>query len=186
MSPILGIWASQGRVQGDFESIATVTVGAGGSSTVTFSSIPSTYKHLQIRGICRTTRSDLQDGIKVNFNSDTGNNYSWHYLRGDGSLTGAGAFTSVGNICASFDLVGANAGSNIFGGFIIDILDYSNTNKNKTTRTLAGADLNGSGSIGLCSGLWQSTSAINSITLAPYWGAFNWVQNSQFALYGCK
>lgn len=33
----------------DYDSIATTTVGAGGAASITFSSIPSTYQHLQIR-----------------------------------------------------------------------------------------------------------------------------------------
>ena len=64
---------------GDFESIATTTVGSGGIADVTFSSIPATYTHLQLRGIARTNRADSnQDAVVVRFNSDTGNNYSRH------------------------------------------------------------------------------------------------------------
>ena len=170
----------------DYESIATVSVGSGGTSAAEFTSIPSTYTHLQIRGIARSTRTDLADGINMTFNSDTGSNYSWHYVRGDGGSAGAGGAASQTEILVSYDLAAANALANEFGVFVIDILDYSNTNKYKTTRHLAGNDRNGAGAVGLCSGNWRSTSAITSIKLKPYWGAYNWVQYSSFALYGIK
>lgn len=171
---------------GYFESIATVIVPSGGSSSVTFSNIPSTYTHLQIRGICRSTRSDFADGINLLFNSDSGTNYSWHYLRGDGTSPGSGSGVSQSGILISYDLAAASATSGIFGGFIIDILDYTNTNKYTTTRHLAGNDRNGSGAVGLASGSWLNTSAVTTISLSPYWGSFNWVQYSHFALYGIR
>jgi hypothetical protein len=77
---------------------------------------------------------------------------------------------------------GTSAAASIFGAGIVDILDYANTNKYKTLRALAGVDFNGSGRVGLTSGLWQSTSAINAITLE----GSSFVQYSSFALYGIK
>ena len=66
MAPILGIWASQNysrySITGSYESIATVTVGSGGSSYIEFTSIPGTYTHLQIRGILRNTGSSSSQG----------------------------------------------------------------------------------------------------------------------------
>jgi hypothetical protein len=57
--PILGIIASSKlTVSNSYESIATTTVGSGGSATVTFSSIPATYKHLQVRTLIRSAGSD--------------------------------------------------------------------------------------------------------------------------------
>lgn len=183
--PILGIWASQGRINGSFESIATVTVGAGGSSTVTFSSIPSTYKHLQIRAISRVTGAVTDADISLTFNGDTASNYSAHYLFGNGSGPAAGGGSS-----SSFSIgirsTGANSAANIFGTGVIDILDYADTNKYKTARSLNGHDQNAvaTGYIFLSSGSWRSTSAITSITLTPSSG--NIAQYSTFALYGCK
>ena len=69
----------------NFYSLATTLVGAGGSSTVTFSSIPSGYKHLQIRAIARTNRSAGVDIMSMRMNSDTGNNYADHLVYGDGA-----------------------------------------------------------------------------------------------------
>ena len=168
----------------DFESIATVTVGSGGSSTISFTSIPSTYKHLQVRIISRTDRANTYDNIKVNFNADTNANYNYHYLYGDGSAPGSTYGTSQNFIPLGYT-TGDSATSGMFGASIIDILDYGNTNKYKTTRTLNGNDGNGSGYIWLSSGAWRDTAAINQIDLIPYTGtAFK--QHSSFTLYGVK
>jgi hypothetical protein len=181
MSPILGIWASGASAAasvGDYESIATVTVGAGGSSTVTFSSIPSAYQHLQIRGIMLSTTANHAD---VTLNSDTGNNYAAHQLEGNGAGVNADAGASRSNMFSLFWTPGTTNG---IGGGVIDILDYANTNKNKTLRSLRGADNNGSGTIALMSGLWMNTTAVTSITLTARGGTFT--QYSSFALYGIK
>ena len=166
----------------DFESISTVTVGSGGSSSITFSSIPSTYQHLQIRVLARSTAANVQSYVKLEFNGDTtGSNYYSHYIQADGSTVAAGANASLS---AHYDIAGANATTSVFGAMIFDVLDYDDTNKFKTTRVLGGVDNNGSGRMNLTSGLWRSTSAVTSVTLTPASG--NFAQYSSFALYGIK
>lgn len=187
MSPILGIIASsqQGALNvGDYESIATTTVGAGGAASVTFSSIPSTYTHLQIRVLARTERANLGDTIYWRFNSDSGTNYTLHSILGNGTSASAdaGANLSYGYY---IDATAASATSGIFAAGIIDILDYKDTNKFKTARTLHGKDLNGSGVLFLTSSLWRSTAAISSMTLESQNGA-NISEHSSFALYGIR
>lgn len=190
MSPILGIWASQNypRVTTSFESIATVTVGSGGASSIDFTSIPAGYSHLQVRYSCQDNRGTFNDSLmNIRFNSDSGNNYAWHYVRGNGSATEATATTSTAQIQVATT---ATAATNNFLGGVLDVLDYANTNKYKTARILSGFDNNntGSGSLGLIylySGLWQNTNAITSISFASSLGtSFN--QYSHFALYGIK
>jgi hypothetical protein len=183
--PILGIMASsmQGAV-GDYESIATTTL-ASSQSTITFSSIPSTYKHLQIRSIAKTDRADTDDYVLMKLNGDTAANYSWHILRGNGSVALSAGVANASNIRLEYAASGNSGASNIFAGSVLDILDYSDTNKYKTTRILNGMDLNGSGWIYFSSGNWRSTSAITSITLTPSFGT-NFLQYSTFALYGIK
>lgn len=189
MSPILGIYASQisGHLfapSGAYDSIATTTVGAGGASSITFSSIPSTYTHLQVRLLARTNRAAVSDYGIVTLNSDSGANYSYHYLQGDGSSATAGSSTNS-NYVFMDKFAASSAGSNVFGTVILDVLDYTNTNKYKTTRSLGGYDNNGDGVIELTSGNWRNTNAITSITIAPGAGtSFN--QYSSFALYGVK
>ena len=183
--PILGIMASQisGHLfgpSGAYDSIATVTC-SGGETTITFSSIPATYTHLQIRGIANISTND---GLfPIRFNADTGSNYVYHRLTGNGSVAGAANGTSMTGGKANVG-IGFPNGANIFGPFIMDILDYANTSKYKTMRTLTGGDSNGSGGVEFDSGLWMSASAISTILLTAASGSF--VQYSSFALYGIK
>jgi hypothetical protein len=158
--------------------IATVAVGAGGQSTVSFTSIPQVYEHLQIRGI---VRGGSEVAVTAAFNGSTGNG---HTLYGNGTIVGS--FVESGVIPIS---VTPNSGNNsaIFGAFVCDILDYSNTNKNKTTRSIHGTEKDSSGNayVMFSSGLWASTAAVSSITLTLGGGA-SFVQYSSFALYGIK
>lgn len=169
-----------------FESIATV-VAAGSESTITFDSIPGTYQHLQIRVLAKDNdlgSADTQFSAMW-FNSDLNNNKRWHRLMGDGSsVTSSAAASASARIFNAFAVVYGNA-ANSFGVSIIDIHDYASTTKNKTVRSLAGGDLNSSfGKVQLMSGLWNSTSAITSITLERYVSTFT--AGSRFALYGIK
>lgn len=185
MSPILGIWASQitGRLwepQGAYESISTVTVGAGGSASISFSSIPSTYKHLQIRAIARITNADKNLNISINGDT-TSTNYSAHVLYGDGA---AATSTYYANNQQVSWIPSSAQTANVFGGSVIDILDYTSTNKYKTIRSLSCYDENGAGFIWFESNLWRNTAAITAITLSnPY---YNIAQYSHFALYGIR
>lgn len=168
---------------GSYEYIDSVTVGAGGQSSISFTSIPSTYKHLQIRYIVRSTQAATETGINARLNSDTGSNYAWHYLFGDGASVAAGA----GSTQTSINLVnvaGNSATASAFAVGVLDVLDYANTNKYKTLRLLQGWDGNGAGRVNFSSGLWMSTSANTAIELYPSSG--NWAQYSSFALYGIK
>jgi hypothetical protein len=193
MSPILGIWASaqQNAFATAFDSIATVTVGAGGQSTISFTSIPTTYTHLQIRAMSRTnyagTSGGIENYIRVgNGSVDTGSNYTIHELGGNGSTARAGAATSQTKSLLGYSPRNADL-ANTFGVYVCDILDYANTNKYKTFRSIAGHNMNTNvdGDIELFSGLWMSTSAINTIELSTL-ASTNFQQYSSFALYGIK
>lgn len=191
MSPIPGIVASQisGHLASptSYDSIATVTVGAGGQSQIDFTSIPSTYKHLQVRIMARGGTSGASMQSKMAFNSDTSTaNYVSHGLSGNGTSASASAQTSGVIVQVPFGRqVGSTGLASAFGVSVIDILDYTNTSKNKTSRVLTGQDQNGSGDIALASGLWLSTSAITTISFTNQDGA-NYLQYSSFALYGIK
>jgi hypothetical protein len=123
----------------------------------------------------------------MTFNSDTSSsNYvTLHQIYGSGSTAAAQSSTGNGWIYQSY-LAGNNAGANMFGAYVTDILDYTSTSKAKTMRGLSGVDSNGSGFSIAISGLWtNSSTAINQITLTPDSGG-NFVQYSSFALYGIK
>jgi hypothetical protein len=193
MTSILGIVASSKLVAlpNSYESIATITAGAGGLGSISFTSIPSTYTHLQLRMIARSTSSSA-NGITtgIRFNGDTASNYSIHNL---GAYQGAAAgveSTAIANASQMYVGVfpaGGNAAS-IFSVQVIDIFDYKNTNKNKTIRSIGGYDMNASTSgynyVTLYSGNWRSTSAVTSIDFTMVAG--DYAQYSSFALYGIK
>lgn len=162
-----------------FESIATAT-GDGSSASITFSSIPSTYKHLQLRmNILTGTAGGT---VLWRVNGDTGANYAAHALYGSGSA--AGANYSTGVTSADFFNNVTGTGTTQPTAVILDFHDYASTTKNKVSRSIAGVDKNGSGEIDLYSGLWLSTAAINSITIRMSSGSFS--TTSTFALYGIK
>jgi hypothetical protein len=194
--PILGIMASQisGKLwapEGAYDSLATVTVPSGGLASVTFAGIPSGYKHLQIRGITRSAFAGTQTDLRVRFNGDSGTNYNWHWLWGDGTSAGAnaGAASQTYGRIVRNGSPAANSAANVFGAFVTDILDYANTSKNKTIRSINGYNENSTNTnnqqIGLVSSLWQGTSAITQIEITDDSSA-NIVQYSSFALYGVK
>lgn len=167
--------------------IQSYIVPSGGVSSVTFSNIPSTYAHLQIRILTKDNRaSTTSDNNYLQFNNDTGSNYNGHQIYGTGAAAGA---ANIGlDSAAVYAIVpGASIGANIFGAAVIDIYDYASTNKQKVFRSLSGYDSNGDGSMRLYGGLWMSTSAITSIKLFTNNGAQSTIQQySSFALYGVK
>ena len=174
-----------------YESIATAN-GTGSSGVITFSSIPSTYKHLQIRSINRTTTATGDgDPFNITLNGDTGANYAYHMIQGYvGASSGvsADAAASANSMLSGYS-AGAINSTYMFSALVTDLLDYQNTSKYKTIRTLQGFDANNDGpgryyAIRFFSGLWQSASAVTSITITAPNG--NWATNSSFALYGIK
>lgn len=177
LNNIVGLLAPQVAAStNSYESIQTVTVGAGGQSSISFTVIPGTYKHLQVRGIMAQTSGSSSTNIQ--FNSDTTTtNYYYHRLQG----TGTAANAAAGNLFRIFD---GTSTTPYFQGFVVDVLDYANTNKYTTSRALAGFDANGSGQINLTSNLWKNTAAITSITFTT--DSSNFAQYSSFALYGIK
>jgi hypothetical protein len=193
--PILGTVASQVPANlptTSFFSIATSTVSSGGTSAISFSSIPSTYKHLQVRAFARGTatgNADYRESLRMRVNGDTGSNYTLHRLWGDGvAVTGVNVAGKTEYETAGMVQDGDGL-ANAFGYAVVEILDYASTNKYKTFRSLTGFDNNTTGTsqkqggILLTSCVWMNTNAISSLTM--YCSA-NIAQYSHFALYGIK
>jgi hypothetical protein len=200
MSPILGIMASSisgsKAVTNSYESIATVTA-AGGESTLSFSSISSVYKHLQIRGIHRVSGSFYTGDVFMRVGAgsiDSGNNYSNHIIVGDGTSAAAAGGGSRSSVMGFdyYNSVGNLATTGMFAACVIDLLDYANTNKYKTMRFLEGREINRNDTdsrVYFESGLWQSLSAISNIQFSCLTGAGaagTFIAGTTFALYGIK
>jgi len=168
-----------------YESIATVT-GNGSATSLSFTSIASTYKHLEIRYLAGSGSGSANDQLVIRFNSDSSSaNYTLHQLQGNGSAASAYGTGTGGFAGAYLDKAMTADSSTTFGTGVVSLLDYANTNKYKTVRALDGFDANGSGFITLGSALWLNTAAITSITFTLNSGS-NFRINSQFALYGIK
>jgi hypothetical protein len=183
--PIFGITASSNMSTKltDFYQIATTTVGAGNAANVEFTSIPQDYTHLQVRYMTRTIGSNAEEQFYVQYNGVGTTSYRSHQLYG----TGASAVsTDVGASTVTFPMriPGGTTASGIFAVGVIDILDYTNTNKYKTFRNLSGYDKNGSGEVFLSSGVLLSTT--NAITSLTFRSNANLAQYSSFQLYGVK
>lgn len=189
--PIFGITASSNMSikLTDFYQIATTTLGSA-QSNITFSNIPADYTHLQLRCMLQTNRGTYgRDTTLMQLNSDTGSNYSYHNLGGDGSSTYAGGVASSSFIALP-QVSTSTAGADYFGVIIIDILDYKDTTKYKTIRAIGGGDHNGTiatlgGTVSINSGNWRSTNAITSIKIYPDQGT-NFSADSSIQLYGVK
>lgn len=176
---VAGITGSGGAILSSYESIATASLS--GVAGTTFSSIPSGFKHLQLRFL--GLESNAND-TRLRFNSDTGSNYARHQIYGNGSTVAAAGTASTTFIKASNAFNGMNSTQPSVA--IIDILDYASTSKNKTTRHFAGLDMNGSGDVDILSGVWLSTSAITSITFEINGSGSTFNAGSTIALYGIK
>jgi hypothetical protein len=173
--------AGAGGAAGAYEQIAT-TLLTTDTASLSFSSLPSGYKHFQIRMTSRSSRSATSDSIGIRFNSDTGTNYSSHWLFGNGSSVFSQNITAYDEILGPAISANSNPASSFAGG-IIDILDLQGT-KNKTLRHLSGID--GGAGIWLGSGLWINTGTVTSISLRIFGGGFDLKAGSRFSLYGIK
>lgn len=185
--PIIGTIASSisgNLYNASYDSIASTVVGAGGLASVTFSSIPSGYTHLQIRYTVRSQFAAGTDIVLLRVNGDSGNNYAAHRLYGDSSSVGANGFVPQSYLLGP-DVPASTAAANNFGVGFWDILDYGNPNKNTTTRALGGRDMNNvGGNTWLNSALWVNTAAVTSVQF--FCGNAAMEQGSTISLYGIK
>ncbi len=161
----------------EMDLLQRTTVGAGGAAAITFSSIPQTYQHLQLRIMGKL--SSNQQGVWVRFNDDAAANYSCHFLYGTGASAIAASRLSDGGI----DSILPWNNTDWFSG-IIDIVDYTNTSKHKVTRSLSGSDANGGGLVALTSGSWRNTSSVTKIHLSDQLTGGTFQQHSVASLYG--
>ena len=158
----------------------------GSQASVTFSSLgdyATDYQHLQIRFVARSTRASSGDDLAIQFNADTGSNYAYHLLQGNGSTVGSFAETSqteMGFMRVTSDGDTADA----FGAGVIDLLDVFESSKNKTIRGLSGGVPASNPRIRLTSGLWIDTDSLTEIKCFALAG--NLTAESRFSLYGLR
>jgi len=165
--------------------IEKISVGAAGASSVTFSGIPQTgYTDLVVKMTTRGTYA----GIRVQFNGDTGANYTWRALKGDGSNAESENNATYGSPYNTFiyfrmsDREGVDT-ANTFGNGEFYVPNY--TSSNQKSVSLDGVAENNAvlSQMSLTAGLWSGTAAITSMTLTmDGGGTLN--QHSTFYLYG--
>ena len=183
---LLGILNSQAAAAGGagaYDLLETINITAEGSSfSFTGLDAYSDYKHLQMRMVLGKADGDGRlNSFYLRFNSDGGTNYPSHQLTGTGSAVSANAFTNE-TLVRLTEVKSRNSGNGIFGAVVLDILDFSNTNKYKTVRYLGGGNNTSESKVTLGSSAWLSTNAITRID------SFSSVvgTGSRISLYGIK
>lgn len=166
----------------DFLIQEVVLNGSAASVNFNLSGIDPTYKHLQLRYVARTSQSTPYGDVLFRLNGDSGSNYAWHQLRGNGSSVSSSAFTSQAQIL--LETTGNTATSNNFGAGVTDVLDAFSTSKNTTIRVLIARAESGDNGIFLKSGVWLNTSAVTSLSVSV--PSANFLSGSRFSLYGSK
>jgi hypothetical protein len=165
--------------------IASYTVSGNSTTQFTFSNIPQNFTHLQIRASWNCYNNSSGNSGYMGFNGDSGSNYSWHYILGSGSSASSGNGSSSGSMLFGNYPWYTGTSSPFFATNIIDILDYNNSNKNKTINSLNAYDTNGTiQGCWIFSGCWYNTNSINSITIGSSGSGNYYMPNSRFDLYG--
>jgi len=160
------------------EAIETVYLEAD-TASVTFSSVPATYEHLQIRG---TLRGASNGTLAIQLNSDTGSNYSRHQMYGAGSSASVNKNAGIAFMNIAY-VSWASENNPIYSTHTIDLLDYANTNKNTSVCSSWGF---ANDQVSFNSQLWDDTSAVSTIKLYEAGAGANFVRGSEFTLYGIK
>jgi hypothetical protein len=157
--------------------ISTVTVGAGGSGSIVFSSIPQTATDLLVVWSLRNGSGSISDDLPIYFNSDTGNRSSLNLL-GNGASTSSNQTTAV--------VGGVNGGSstaNTFSNGSAIIPNYTSTGLVKTFLIDTTTETNSANpAMAIFISRWNSTAAITTVELSGNGQTF--VQNSIASLYG--
>jgi hypothetical protein len=164
-----------------FTKIADVTVGSGGAASIDFTSIPGTYTDLVIKYSLRSNVSGVNESVGLRFNSDSGANYSYKRLYATGSATGSdspGSNYSWGGYVA-----GNTSTANTFGNGETYIPNYAGSTAKSNSADGVGETDATTAYMSLHANLWNSSSAINAITLLPINGTA-WNQYSTATLYG--
>jgi hypothetical protein len=163
-----------------YACLAEVAVGSGGSSAITFSSIPNTYTDLKVVYSLRSTNSDVNEIIKLTFNGTTSNR---SVLRVESY--GSGGITATTNsVMFAYMANGNTATSNTFGNGEIYVPNYAGSTVKSASTDGVNENNATSAIIGFAANLWNDTAAITSITFEPGTTSQTWMQYSTASLYG--
>lgn len=162
-----------------YEAIATQTLASTSTTTVSFTSIPSTYTDLVIVIIGANQNGSR---IRYRFNNDSGSNYSRTSLTGNGSS--AASYQGSNNTEADLNVIGGSTTISSPMTIISNIQNYSNTTTNKTLITRFGSNDSAAAATEATVNLWRSTAAINRVDAIAQGG--NWIAGTTFSLYGIK
>jgi hypothetical protein len=179
----LGIFSAAGvsGFSSDYELISSTILGSA-TANIEFDNIPQTYKHLQVRLVGRSSFALAFDNLAFYLNNTTTSTYATHALFGNGSTVTSNNFVSQARLFFPTLFIANSNTANSFQGGVIDILDYSSTTKNTTTRALTGA-AGSSSTVALISGLWNNTAAVTRINFE---NSGNFMIGTRFSLYGIK
>lgn len=181
---ILNAQAAGAGGAGAYDLLET-TVLTTSASSVSFTGLDAytDYKHLQLRATDRASGALVSRNIALTFNSDSTASYADHELFGDGSTVSSTASTSQSRII--FGTLAASNSSNVFSSMVMDLLDFSSSNKNTTVRALRATTFTAaSPRITLLSGLFFKPAALTSVNFEVLGDDF--VTGSRFSLYGLK
>jgi len=166
-----------------YKALSTVTVGSGGTASISFTNIPQNYTDLVIRVSSRTNHTNTFDYIKLTCNSDASGIYNSKVLYGNGGGTAAGTAASTDWTFGAS--VGNTATADVFGNAEIYITNYSAIDNPKVITQTGVGELNGS-TISFqfaTGGNYRNIAPITSITLTPAFGSL-WLQHTTATLYG--
>jgi len=167
-----------------YTAIATVTVGSGGASSITFSSIPQSYTDLLVKLSTRSNQASGPDYVYLQFNSNTStSNYQGIFLRGNGSTVASSSNTTEGKIRAAITTTSGETTST-FSNCEIYIPNYTSSNNKSTSSDWVPENNATATFMGITAGLWTQTSAITSMQLSLSSGSF--VQHSTAYLFGIR
>lgn len=163
-----------------FVKIQTVTVGSGGTGTISFTSIPSTYTDLKIVTSARTNRADVKDYVSLRLNGSTVND-SCRNLSGDGTS----AVSDTESVITIIATNSATATASVFGNSEFYIPNYRSSNYKSSSMDGVSENNATEARAQLAAGLWADVSPVTSIDLVPYIGTL-FLEHTTATLYGIK
>jgi hypothetical protein len=190
MSPLLETFANASArgfevfgpagASNSYELITSSVLSSTG--TFSFTSIPQTYTHFQLRFSLRDSEATTNGVLRMRFNNDAGSNYEWNFFVNSGSGGGSTQFGPY----SGYTIPGNNANPQWYSSGVIDVINATSTTLHKAVSGRWGGIVNTStyGYPGYLGAVYKSTSAVNRIDL--YTNGSGFLTKSRVSLYGIK